>query len=145
MELNQTMSQIQCWNKLKQYIGQIRDDKARKLYYKTLLIKATESYGFDPEKAKVKPQKPSDGVLDDWEKELVEDIKKAEVFQVDTRKNKRVQTHKEALARAKLFIERGGSYKDIPEELQNDTIKSLYLEAMESILDEINEEIANMS
>lgn len=144
MELNDKIQKIRAWNNLKEYIKNIHDNKTRKIYYTALLSKAIEEYGFNPETAKVSKNE-NNVVLDDWEKEFVEDIHKTQMYQLDVRAEKRKRTHKEALARAKLFIQQGGSYSDLPDDLKNEHTAKLWLEAMDMLLDEINEQIANIS
>lgn len=143
MELNDKIQNIRAWNTLKEYISKIHDDKTRKIYYTALLSKATEEYGFNPQTAKVSKTDNS-VVLDAWEKEFVEDIHKTQMYQLDVRAEKRKKEHKEALARAKLFIQQGGSYSDLPDDLKNEHTAKLWLEAMDMLLDEINEQIANI-
>ena len=67
--------------------------------------------------------------LDDWEKDFVEDIKKAEQYQIDTRENKRQQTNVEFRNRMRDFVIKGGKFSDLPPELQNKTILEAYLDA----------------
>ena len=129
------LDKIKLWEHLKtDFIAKILDDKTRKLYYKTLLIKATKEFGFNPEKCTV--VKNNNIQLDDWEKEFVEDINKAKIYEVDTRKEKREQTNKEAFSRMVQFIDSGGIYSELPDYLQNDHTKKLYLKALNYWLDE---------
>ncbi len=119
------MEKIRLWEHLKKdFISKIKDDKTKKLYYKTLLLKAIQEFGFNPEKC-IMP-KNNQIQLDDWEKEFVEDIKKAQIYEIDTRVEKRKQTEKEAVARMRDFISKGGSLKDIPEDIRTETIEKLY-------------------
>lgn len=134
------LQKIRLWEHLKKdFLQNIKDVETRKLYYKTLLVKATKEFGFNPERCDVKKQ--NDIELDDWEKEFVEDIKKAEIYELDTRIEKREKTRKEAKARMKDFVESGGSLKDIPEDVISNTIEKLYYECLFEYGAEIMEEV----
>lgn len=136
------LEKIRLWEHLKKdFINNIKDEKTRKLYYKTLLIKATQKFGFNPEKCII--QKNKQIQLDDWEKEFVEDIKKAQIYEVDTRIEKREKTEKEAKARMKDFVLKGGNLKDIPEEIKTNTIEKLYYDCLLELGDEILQETDN--
>lgn len=128
------LEKIRLWEHLKSdFISKIQDDKTKKLYYKTLLIKATQEFGFNPERCTIAKNKIE---LDDWEKEFVEDINKAKIYEVDTRKEKREQTNKEAFSRMVQFIDSGGVYSELPDYLQNNHTEKLYLKALNYWLDE---------
>lgn len=125
------LEKVRIWNDLKEKLKLIYDNKTRQMYYKALLVRAINNWGFNPDK-------PADQVneteLDDWEQEFVESINDFKMFGIDTRKEKREQTHKEALNRMKNFIIKGGQRADIPEDIKVD---SLYFEALFSIGDDI--------
>ena len=125
------LEKVRIWNDLKEKLKLIYDNKTRQMYYKALLVRAINNWGFNPDK-------PADQVneteLDDWEQEFVESINDFKMFGIDTRKEKREQTHKEALNRMKNFIIKGGQRADIPEDIKVD---SLYFEAMFSLGDDI--------
>lgn len=125
------LEKVRIWNDLKEKLKLIYDNKTRQMYYKALLVRAINNWGFNPDK-------PADQVneteLDDWEQEFVESINDFKMFGIDTRKEKREQTHKEALNRMKNFIIKGGQRADIPEDIKVD---SLYFEALFSLGDDI--------
>ena len=75
--------------------------------------------------------------LDDWEKEFVADIEKANKYEIDTREEKRKKTAKEAHARMMQFIETGGTLADIPEDICTDTIIRLYHDCMQEYGDNL--------
>lgn len=131
------LEKIRTWNNLKGSINKIYDYNTRKTYYKALLARAIQEWGFNPENPTDDSVAPE---LDDWEKEFVEDINDFKMFGIDTRTEKRQNTHKEALARMKDFILHGGKFKDIPENIQ---VSNLYIEALVGIGDNICEEIDN--
>lgn len=132
------LEKVRIWNDLKEKLKLIYDNKTRQMYYKALLVRAINNWGFNPDK-------PADQVneteLDDWEQEFVESINDFKMFGIDTRKEKREQTHKEALNRMKNFIIKGGQRADIPEDIKVD---SLYFEALFSIGDDILNEADNL-
>ena len=132
------LEKVRIWNDLKEKLKLIYDNKTRQMYYKALLVRAINNWGFNPDK-------PSDQVneieLDDWEQEFVESINDFKMFGIDTRKEKQEQTHKEALNRMKNFIIKGGQRADIPEDIKVD---SLYFEALFSIGDDILNEADNL-
>lgn len=125
------LEKVRIWNDLKEKLKLIYDNKTRQVYYKALLVRAINNWGFNPDK-------PADQVneieLDDWEQEFVESINDFKMFGIDTRKEKREQTHKEALSRMKNFIIKGGQPADIPQDIKVDR---LYFEALFSIGDDI--------
>lgn len=125
------LEKVRIWNDLKEKLKLIYDNKTRQMYYKALLVRAINNWGFNPDK-------PADQVneteLDDWEQEFVESINDFKMFGIDTRKEKKEQTHKEALNRMKNFIIKGGQRADIPQDIKVD---SLYFEALFSIGDDI--------
>lgn len=136
------LEKIRLWEHLKKdFISKIKDEKTRKLYYKTLLIKAIQEFGFNPEKCII--PKNNEIQLDDWEKEFVKDIKKAQIYEIDTRIEKRKKTEKEAEARMKDFILKDGDLKDIPEEIRTDTIEKLYYDCFFKLCDETLQEVDN--
>lgn len=132
------LEKVRIWNNLKEKLKLIYDNKTRQMYYKALLVRAINNWGFNPDK-------PADQVneieLDDWEQEFVESINDFKMFGIDTRKEKREQTHKEALNRMKNFIIKGGQRADIPEDIK---VASLYFEALFSLGDDILNEADNL-
>lgn len=125
------LEQIKVWEELKACINKIIDQKTRKMAYRALLVRFMKEYGFNPEKP-VSAQKNNASVdLDDWEQELLNDIKDSKTFGFDTREEKRKKTAKEAHARMMQFIETGGTLADIPEDIRTDTIINLYHDCMQ--------------
>lgn len=127
------------WKWLKSQVSLVRDEDLRKVMMAEFRKRAYEEWGFDPETTKINSVRKIE--LDDWEKEFVEDIKKAEIYELDTRVEKREKTRKEAKARMKDFISKGGSLKDIPEEIRSNTIEKLFYECLFEYGDEIMKEV----
>lgn len=126
------------WKWLKSQLSLVRDEDLRKVMMAELRKRAYEEWGFDPETTKINSVRKIE--LDDWEKEFVEDIKKAEIYELDTRVGKREKTRKEAKARMKDFISKGGCLKDIPEDVRSNTIEKLFYECLFEYGDKIMEE-----
>lgn len=120
---------IRAWNSLKEMLGKIHDYKTRNIYYKALLARAINEWGFNPEKPG-QPIHNENIELDDWEKEFVEDINDTIVFGIDVRKDKREKELKETHARMLHFVEHGGKLSDMPDDIRTDTIKKLYYECV---------------
>lgn len=121
-------NRVVAWKRLKDQLKQIGDPILRNALFAELKKRAWEEWGYNPETAYVKKQNAT-VELDDWEKDFVEDIKKAEQYQVDTRENKRQQTNVEFKNRMRDFVVNGGKFSDLPPELQNKTILKAYLDA----------------
>lgn len=117
------------WQDITVFLGKIIDPKARKLYHDTLLLKAIEKWGFNPEKVGdnslfVKPE------LDEFETELLEAIDAKQIYGVDIRTEKRKQTQKETKTRMMQFIQQGGNLKDIPDNIRSENIVKLYYDCL---------------
>lgn len=123
------LEKIRAWNQLKTTLRGIVDYQTRQTYYKALLARAVNEWGFNPENPG--QQTPTENVgLDDWEKEFVEDINDMVVFGIDVRKEKREQEKRLNLGQMKMFIEHGGSLKDIPDHIRTPNVQNLYWEAL---------------
>ena len=129
MEINDVATK---WKWLKSQISLIKDETLKKVIFAELRKRAFEELGFDPENTKINTNQKI--ILDDWEKELLEDIQKQKIYEIDTRTEKRKQTAIEAKNRMYDFIESGGSFKDLPEDLQNKHIAKLYLDTFIEII-----------
>ena len=136
MELNE---RVKAWKWLKSQLELVRDKDLKNAMLAEFRKKAERDWQYNPDSGFIKKQ-TNEIQLDDWEKEFVEDIKKAQVYEIDTRAEKRKQTDKEAMARMLNHIETGGTYYDLPKDLQNKYTANLYLRALEQWL-KINLEI----
>lgn len=128
------------WKEIKNQLRLVHDPLLRNIMLAEFRQRAIRDWGFDPE-GKALNEKV---VLDDWEKEMLEDINDFKSFGVDNRVEKRKQTEKEAIARMKQYIDNGGKYTDLPAELQNDDIWKIYQKAWNSLLDDIEETIRSI-
>lgn len=133
------LEKIRNWNQIKESISKIQDTKTRQMYYKALLARATEEWGFNPEK----PGAQNESVkLEDWEQEILENIQDYSTFGIDTGKERREKTHKEALTRMKDFISKGGKLEEIPE---NCKVTGLYIEGLLSIANDLFETVDSLT
>lgn len=123
------VNQTQSWKFLKDCMSRIQDFTFRNTLMAEFRKRAKQDWGFNPD-SKYGIAKTESIQLDDWEQELVRDIKKASQYQVDTRITKRRETAKEAHARMMMFIERGGQLSDIPDDICTDIIKQLYRDCL---------------
>ena len=127
---------LQVWDFIKQNLAKITDWKARKNIHDTLLLKAKNEWGFNPENVSEHVEPDPECFFADWEKEFVQDIHDSIIFGFDVGAEKRAQENKRALSKMKNYIVQGGTYETLPENLQNKTIRKLYLDALLSIADD---------
>lgn len=125
--------QVLAWKWLKEQMKLVRDETLRNAMMAEFRKKAMEEWGYNPDTGRLAKEQPV--VLDDWEKEFVEDIRKTEMYELDVREQKRKETEKEARARMYEFIDKGGMFSDLPKDLQGEHIKKLYLEVLKEWLD----------
>lgn len=115
----------QIWKFLKDCVSKIQDPTLRNVMMAEFRKRAKQDWGFNPD-SKYGVAKNESVELDDWEKEFVSDIEKANKYEIDTREEKRKKTMKEAHARIMQFIETGGTLADIPDDVRSDTVDKLY-------------------
>lgn len=126
------------WKWLKSQMELVRDKDLKNAMLAEFRKRAERDWGYNPDNGLLVSGEVVD--LDDWEKEFVKDIEKSKVYEIDMREEKRKQTKKEARARMKNFIYKGGNLYDIPMEIQTETIKKLYYECLFEYGDEIMED-----
>ena len=133
------LEKLRAWKQLKELVARIYDPKTRQMYYRALLARATNEWGFNPEK-------PSDTnlnfeylELDDWEKEFVEDIKDSITFGFNVRKQKQSREYIETRRNMRDFIRKGGMLKDIPDDLKTPEIINIYIKEILFECDEVLE------
>lgn len=125
------LEKLRVWKQLKDMVAKIYDLDTRRMYYRALLVRATNEWGFNPEK-------PSDTnpnfeyiELDDWEKEFVEDIKDSIIFGFNVRGLKSLKTDSECRKSMIQFIHEGGTLSDIPENFRCPAIDTIYRECFQ--------------
>lgn len=114
------------WRFLKESVDKIKDPLLRESILATYQQRAIKEWGFCPDKTEHKKKK-EEIVLEPWQQELHDKIQLALEYGVW---DKDEQVMKEAKARMKWFIERGGSLSDLPEDLQNKYTTKLYIDAL---------------
>lgn len=124
-----TQQRTKAWKFLKDCISKVQDPTLRNVMMAEFRKRAIRDWGFNPDDRYAVAKEPTIE-LDDWEKEFIADINDHKMFKVDTRKEKREQTHKEAKARMLDFITRGGNLLDIPDDIRTDTVEKLYYECL---------------
>lgn len=129
---------IKIYDELKNYLSKIKDKKTQNLYLEAIRLKMINSFGYCPDKTEYKKQEVK--IEDPLILEYLDKVKVCIEYGVFVKDEK---VEKEALARMRYYIRKGGKYSDLPSDLQNDTIKGLYLDAMIKELDEMGEEIKN--
>lgn len=123
------------WKKIKEYTNKITDPILRESVLADFQQRAIDEWGFCPDNNQYKAKKPD---LEPWVEAFLEKVKKAVeygVFKVDE------QVEKEARARMRVFVERGGDYTDLPEYLQTPDIAMLYMDAMLELIKECQEQL----
>ena len=128
----------QMWKKIVEYTNKIQDKILRESFLAVYQQRAIEEWGYCPDKTEYKKQEVK--IEDPLILEYLDKVKVCIEYGVFVKDEK---VEKEALARMRNYIRKGGKYSDLPSDLQNDIIKGLYLDAMIKELDEIGEEIKN--
>ena len=129
------LEKIKVWEDLKTQISKIQDPKARSLYYRAILARFVNNYGFNPENpAGGQKNTPS---VDDWGKEFINDINDALTYGIDTREDKRKETEKQARASMRQMIRNGETLDDIPVDIRTPHIEKLFLEEMINYAEEL--------
>lgn len=129
---------VAAWKWLSESLKRIQDPILRNSMLAELKQRALKEWGYFPGTGMLAKKEPV--ILDDWEQELVSDIKKAQDFEIDTRAEKRNQTAKEAHARMMQLIVSGGTLADIPDDIRSDTIDKLYYQCLMEYGDQIMQE-----
>ena len=80
--------QAQAWKQLKSMVAKVEDPTLRNTMMAEFRKRAIRDWGYCPDD-KYSIAKKDTVELDDWEKELLNDIQKAELFELDTRTQKR--------------------------------------------------------
>ena len=117
------------WKKIQEFTNKITDPVLRESILAEYQQRAIDEWGFCPDGKEHKASKPE---LDPWQEAFLAKIKSAVeygVFVVDE------PTEKEAKARMRDFIEKGGKFSDLPEDLQNQHIAVLYMDTMLELID----------
>lgn len=112
------------WKKIIEYTNRIKDPVLKESVLAEYQQRAIQEWGFCPDKNNYKPQKIE---LDPWQEQFLKKIKACMEYGVFIKDE---QTFKEAHSRMDNFIEKGGKFSDLPEDLQNEHIAKLYVDVM---------------
>lgn len=112
------------WKKITEYTNRIKDPVLKESILAEYQQRAIQEWGFCPDKSNYKPQKIE---LDPWQEQFLKKIKAGMEYGVFIKDE---QTFKEARIRMADFIEKGGKFTDLPEDLQNIHIAKLYMDVM---------------
>ena len=124
------LEKLKIWKQLKDMVAKICDPDTRRMYYRALLARATNEFGFNPEKPGETKPNFEYVELDDWEKEFVEDINDSITFGFNVRKQKQEREFLEMRKNMRNFIEKGGSLADIPDELKTPFLVEIYIKEL---------------
>lgn len=128
------------WKKIKESLDLVKDPILKECMMAEYQHRAIEEWGFCPDK-EIKERKDDKPILSPEQQAFYDKIQMSleyGCFKQDE------QVSKEAKARMKQFIESGGSFKDLPDDLQNKFIKKLYLEAFTELIDEGLEQLEKL-
>lgn len=123
--------QVRAWKQLKEMVAKVQDPTLRNAMMAEFRSRALRDWGYDPETGR--PPKEDELLLTDWERDLLDDIKKNQTFGVDTRAEKRETERKELEKNMYFFIKDGGSLADIPAEIRTDTVVDAYLRVLKKM------------
>ncbi len=129
------MNKAQSWKLLKEHLSKITDRVLRNVMTGEFRKRAIAEWGFDPETGETSCG--LDYLLDDWEKNFINDINDAITYGVDTREDKRKETEKQARASMRQMIRNGETLDDIPEDIRTPHIEKLFLGEMINYADEL--------
>ena len=122
---------VRIWKELKAMLAKVTD----KDLYNGLLAeyrrRAIAEWGYDPERGE--PVQATSLSLTDWEKDLVRDIRKSQLYELDVREEKRKKTDAEARVAMMDYVRSGGLLEDIPENIRCDGVDALYRECRDKI------------
>ena len=128
------------WKRLKEAVNCVRDPVLRNAMLAEYQERAKRDWGYCPDTERA-TKKQEQVILSPDEQILYDKIQNCieyGVFEKDE------QVEKEAIARMKDFITKGGKYSDLPTDLQNKHTAVLWLKAYESWLNDIDEIIKNL-
>ena len=120
------------WKWLKAQVDRVQDPVLKTAMMAEFRKRAINEWGYDPETGRMPD--PKAVILDDWEKELIEDIRTSEMFEIDVRLKKREYERKELEREMYFFIRNGGRIMDIPDDIRTTFIVQTYLKILDKFL-----------
>lgn len=118
------------WKLLESFVNKIQDEVLRGCYLGFFQQRAVEEWGFCPRGGKYTPV-VREITLSPTEKDFVDRINAAIQYEVYIPPNK-INYYSEMTE----YIENGGTFSGLPEQLQNDSVWNLYQTCMEKLIDE---------
>jgi hypothetical protein len=126
--------QVRAWKQLKEMVAKVEDPTLRNAMMAEFRNRAINEWGYCPDDRNA--ARNDIPVLDSWERDLLDDIKKAQTFGLDInyiRKDKHAVEQKELEKNMYFFIKDGGSLADIPPEIRTDTVVDAYLRVLKKM------------
>ena len=123
--------QVRAWKQLKEMVAKVEDPTLRNAMMAEFRNRAINEWGYCPDDRNA--TRRDIPALDSWERDLLDDIKKAQTFGVDTRAQKREAERKELEKNMYFFIKDGGSLTDIPLEIRTETVVDAYLRVLKKM------------
>ena len=121
------------WKQLVEMCNKIQDPMLKKSYLAAFKQRAIEEWGFCPDTTGIKPKEYTADDLPPMERMLYDKIQVAMDYGVW---EKDEQLEQENIRHLKCLIDKGWTFRDLPEEHQNATIYELYLKALDMWLEE---------
>lgn len=112
------------WKEIKSYTDKISDPVLKESIMAEYKARAIKEWGFCPDNTNYKPAQIE---LDDWEQDFLKRIKTSKEYGIFVKDE---QVEKEAKIRMRNFIEKGGKYEELPDDLKNKHTLKLYFETL---------------
>lgn len=122
---------LQAWKQIMAFVKNIHDPDAKKLYHDTLLLRAINEWGFNPENVGAETQQQVH--LTESDKEILEAIHAANTFGVNILADKKEETDRKTYYEMFCYVRDGGKLEDIPKHIRCDEIDRMYHQAQDAI------------
>lgn len=117
------------WKVLESILNRIPDTTLKLAFKKELERRAVNEWGYCPTETQTYKEE-GEPELEDWQKEIYKRIQVFNTYGVDIRtEEEKRKLHNETLNNMCEFINRGGIYWEIPEDIRCDSLKKNYDEA----------------
>ena len=122
---------LQAWKYVVSMVKEIKDPSAKKLVHDTLLLRAIDEWGFNPENVGEKVQQQVQ--LTESDQEILDAIHAINTFGVDILADKRKETERETYYEMFCYVRDGGRLEDIPKYIRCESIDRMYHQAQDTI------------